>query len=65
MGETDWMRHCDEDYGKICVEAQRKENNCHFYILAGAGHNMHLDKPIETADIIIKDLLGLENSSNL
>jgi len=53
MGESDWMRQCDEDYGKVCVDAQDAEKGCKFYILKGAGHNLHMDNTKGLLELII------------
>lgn len=58
MGESDWMRYCEDDYGKVCVDAQLKEKGSNFYICERAGHNMHFDNPKGLSDIIINDLLN-------
>ena len=66
MGDRDWMRKCDDDYGKICVEARLENHNPdlkfeekgHFYICPTSGHNLHMDNPIATTNIIINDIFG-------
>ena len=66
MGEDDWVRHCDEDYGKIVIDSRKankdetipEHERGKYWYCQGAGHNMHMDNPREFARIIIKELLG-------
>ena len=65
MGDNDWVRFADEDYGQICVEARlanKEEKIPHlrgnYTFCPGAGHQMHMDNPLGFSNILVNELLG-------
>lgn len=54
-GEADWVRSLDEDYAKIVVAASQFPES-KFHLVSFSDHNMHMDNPIEFANIIISDI---------
>ena len=66
MGENDWVRFADEDYGQQCVDAQKlnktpgiaSHERGNYVFCPGAGHQMHMDNPIGFSHIVINELLG-------
>ena len=67
MGDVDWVRFADEDYGKVCVEANlinktpgieyHKRGN--YVICPSAGHQMHMDNHEAFSNILVNEILGL------
>ena len=53
MGENDWVRHCDEDKGKDCVNARIANHDesvpnhlrGNYLSCPSSGHNMQMDNP--------------------
>ena len=51
MGDVDWVRFADEDYGKVCIEANLINKNPdlkyndrgNYSILPSSGHQLHMD----------------------
>jgi len=51
-GENDWTRVVDQDYAKVCVEANKFEDS-KFFEVPNSDHNMHMDNPQALSHIII------------
>ena len=60
-GQGDWMRLCDDDFGKICIDAQDPEKGGKMYICPNSGHNLQTDNPVGLANLLAHDLLGKKN----
>lgn len=45
-GTDDWMRYCDDDFGKECIKkTQTSKARNHFYLCPDSGHNLQMDNP--------------------
>ena len=66
MGDNDWVRYLDEDYGQICVDSRhenkREDIPAHlkgqYVFCPSSGHNMHMDNPVEFSNLLINMCLG-------
>ena len=67
MGENDWMRYCDDDYGQVCIDQMRVQGktDCQYLFCSNSGHNLHVDNPEEFANLIISDFLEQVVDPNL
>ena len=63
-GDHDWTRVVDQDYAKVCVEANQFKEDSKFHLVPDSDHNMHMDNPEELSSLIIDDLLGSEESNS-
>lgn len=68
MGDNDWVRYCDEDFGKECVEAHKingdpcleSHQKSNYLYCPTSGHNLQMDNPRGIAYLIINELLGYD-----
>lgn len=62
MGQDDWVRELDDDYGsKICENQKKNEDeklNGKYFLCPTASHQMHMYNPKAFANLVINDLLG-------
>lgn len=54
-GDADWVLSLEGDAGKNVVEANQSDES-RYHIVAHSDHNMHMDNPVEFANIIINDI---------
>lgn len=58
-GDEDWMRLCDDDYGKICVEKTKMSSpNNQFFLCTHSGHNLHMDNAKGLSEVMKVFFLG-------
>ena len=55
-GDDDWVYHVEQNAGKYVIDSH-PDPNSKYYIVPHAGHNLHMDNPIEFAHVIINDLI--------
>lgn len=68
MGDCDWVREYEEDYGKNCTAAQNINNEenrpshkkSNYVFVNGVGHNIHMDSPSLFVEYVKNELLGTE-----
>ena len=68
MGQEDWVRYLDEDYGQTCVNAREINKDTtlpnnqrgNYIFCPKSGHQMHMDNPIAFTNIIINELVNKE-----
>ncbi len=62
MGEEDWVRVVDDDYGNVICKNQKKYDdeklNGKYMMCPTASHQMHMYNPKAFANLVINDLLG-------
>ena len=62
MGEEDWVRVVDDDFGEIICKNQKKHEddklNGKYMMCPTASHQMHMYNPKAFANLVINDLLG-------
>ena len=62
MGEEDWVRVVDDDYGNVICKNQKKYDdeklNGKYMMCTTASHQMHMYNPKAFANLVINDLLG-------
>ena len=66
MGDSDWVRYLDEDYGQVCVDSRNDNKNKdipfhlrgQYVFCPASGHNMHMDNPEAFSNLLINLLLG-------